>query len=150
MRHSWRKNQNTTQQTSPGGKPGVPEICGESGITYPGMSASSPDSHLAAGQGGAWSCQQLEMGRWDGVTSPFCPPVPWRGALLGWPRGARLVPSPRSPAGHPRPSPLSLLAQVPACAILPRDSCLFFFFLQQLSELNRFIFCPSQFALWWY
>ena len=38
---------------------------------------------------------------------PFLPPelpVPWHGALLGWPWGAQPLPGPLSPAGHPNPS----------------------------------------------
>lgn len=151
MRQRWRRKPNHSRTHLPRGKAkGSRNLWGERYCPSRGV-CFFPSLTLRCQAGGSGAHQWLEMGWWDGVTCPFCPPelpVPWCGALLGWPRSAWLLPSPWSPAGHPTPSPLSFLAQVLECPILPRDPSPFF--LQQLSELNRFIFCPSQFTLWWY
>jgi len=103
------------------------EGCYPSRNVNPGMSASSLDSHRAAGQWGAWSCQQLEMGWWEGAISPSCPrSCPCPDMVLCWADHGVLSHYPVLCPQLGIPILLSLVAQVSEHATHPRNPSLFF------------------------
>lgn len=133
MRHIRREIQNKAQQTSLGGKPGVPGISKETIIFHLGMFSSSSGLDCSASQRAAWPHNWKIGWKWGGgmryrsLCAPqrcLCPDVV---SVLGWPQGTWPHPSPWPLTGLPSLSLLSLLAQVLKCAILPQGPSPFFF-----------------------